>query len=121
MPTVLTDGELMAMRNELERSLAGTAIVQTETWVSDGGGGGTTTWLNAGTAACRIAPIANPDEAVIGGRINPETEFIVTLPQATIISSDSQVEIDACVYTVTSLRAPRTWEISRRVEVKEVV
>lgn len=119
---MLNADELAGMRSTMVQSLAGTAIIQTSTWVSDGGGGGTTSWVNAGTVACRITPVASSGEgeSVEGGRVHSDTEYVVTIPNDTLITSDSQILYGSQTFTVTTLRAPRTWEISRRVEVKEV-
>ena len=95
-------------------SLAGTAIIQTQSYQSDGGGGGTVAWTNAGTANCRITTSMPGDERVQGGRIHPDTEYILTLPAETSVTDDSQT------FAVTAIHAPRTWEVSRRVELKEV-
>lgn len=115
----LTAGELSSMRDTLEDSLAGTAVVKVSSWVSDGGGGGTTTWTPSGTVSCRVAP-AGGGETTDGSRLQPDTQVIFTIPQDTTIDPDAVIEYESRVYSVTALRAPRTWEISRRVEAKEV-
>lgn len=110
------------MRTTLAESLAGTAIVQTATFNSDGGGGGTTVWAPAGTFDCRVSPVASSgeDEDVQGGRIQPDTQYIFTLPAETSITEDDRIAYGGRTFTVTMLREPITWEIGRRVEVKEV-
>jgi SPP1 family predicted phage head-tail adaptor len=117
---MLTATELASMRSTMGDSLAGTAVVQTSAFVSDGGGGGTTTWTASGTVDCRVAPATSSNEKQIGDRLQPETETIFTIPQTTTIDSDARITYEGRVYTVTALRAPRTWEISRRVEAREV-
>jgi head-tail adaptor len=119
---MLTESELEGMRSTLAESLPESAVIQTASVVSDGGGGGTTTWTASGTVDCRMAPIAaaGEDETVSGGRIHPDTEYMFTLPAETTLTTDSRITYSGKVFTVTSLRAPRTWEIGRRVEVKEV-
>jgi head-tail adaptor len=116
---MLNATELASMRSAMDDSLAGTAVVQTSARVSDGGGGGTTTWTASGTVDCRVAP-AMSAEKQMGDRLQPETEVIFTVPQGTTITPDAQIVYDGRTYAITSLRAPRTWEISRRVEAKEV-
>jgi|GEM_PF-2913089 len=119
---MLNADELAGMRSTMAESLAGAAIIQTQGWVSDGGGGGTTTWTNAGTFDCRVTPVASSGdgEGVEGGRVHPDTEYIFTFPNDTAVTTDSQILYGSQVFTVTSLRAPRTWELSRRVEAKEI-
>lgn len=116
---MLTDGEITAMRSTLDLSLAGTAVISTSTWTSDGGGGGSLTFTPSGTVDCRVAP-AGGGEGEGGERLNPDTEVIFTVPQGTTIDLDARITYDSVVYSVTNLRAPRTWEISRRVEAKEI-
>lgn len=116
---MLTESELASMRAHLDLSLAGTAVISTAAWVSDGGGGGTTTYTPAGTVDCRIAP-APSAEAVTGARLQPDTEVMITVPRGTTIDHDARVTHDGVTYAVTALRAPRTWEISRRVEAKVI-
>lgn len=119
---MLTESELASMRSDLEASLPATAIIQTQQWLSDGGGGGTTTWVAAGTVACRVAPVASSGEGerVQGGRLHPDSELVFTLPAGTEIVTDAQIVYGGGTFTVASLRAPRSFEVSRRVEVKEV-
>ena len=114
---MLTDDELASMRSTLNDSLPGTAIVQTSTWVSDGGGGGTTSWVASGTFDARITP-AGGFEDQQGDRVQPETEFIVTLPANTAIDEDAQIVYSGGTYDVIAAPSPRSFEISRRVQVK---
>ena len=102
-------------------SLAGTAIIQTQSYQSDGGGGGTVAWTNAGTIPFRIATLTAGDERVAGGRIHPDTEYIGTAPAGSdVITDDAQILYGSQTFAVTAIHAPRTWEVSRRVELKEV-
>lgn len=116
---MLTESELASMRETLTDSLAGTAVIYNSAFVSDGGGGGTTTWTAAGTVDCRVAPIGGTEEQQ-GDRLQPETEVIFTVPQGIAITADAQIRYDGGTYSVIALRAPRTWELSRRVEAKEI-
>ena len=115
---MLTDAELASMRSTLNESLPGTAIVQTSTWVSDGGGGGTTSWVAAGTYDARITPAGGIEDQQ-GDRLQPETEFIVTLPANTAVDENAQIVFSGGTYDVIASPAPRSFEISRRVQVKE--
>jgi head-tail adaptor len=117
---VLTAAELTAMRDTLEDSLVDTAILKTRQWVSDGGGGGTTTYVAAGTVECRVAPVSPNTEKVEGERLQPDSEYVFTFAYDTAISDESLITYAGRNFTVTAQRAPRTWEVSRRVEAKEV-
>ena len=114
---MLTADELAGMRETLNDSLPGTAIVQTATWVSDGGGGGTTSWVRAGTYDCRVTP-AGGFEQDQGDRVQPETEFIFTLAAETSITEDAQIVYSGGTYDVIAMPYPRSYEVSRRVQVK---
>jgi head-tail adaptor len=120
---MLTATELASMRSTMGDSLAGTAVVQTSAFVSDGGGGGTTTWTASGTVDCRVTPAGGGvggNERTRGDRLQPETQVIFTVPQTTTIDPDARIVYDGQTFYVTGLLAPRTWEISRRVEAREV-
>lgn len=119
---MLTADELASMRDTLNDSLPDTAILQTRAWVSDGGGGGTTSWTASGTFDCRITPtgIGQGAEQELGNKIHPETEFIVTLPASVSVDNDQQIAIGGGTFTVTEVNEPRSWEISTRVQVKEI-
>lgn len=114
---MLTAEELAGMRETLNDSLPGTAIVQTSTWVSDGGGGGTTGWIASGTYDCRVTP-AGGFEKDQGGRLQPETEFMFTLPAETPINEDAQIVYSGGTYDVIATPHPRSFEVSRRVQAK---
>jgi len=116
---VLTDDELASMRDTLNDSLPGTAVVQTSSWVSDGGGGGTTSWVAAGTYDCRISPTSGKEEE-FGDRLQPEGEYIVTLPGTASVAVDTKLSISNRVFTVINTGAPKTWSISQRLLVREL-
>ena len=119
---MLTDAELASMRDTLNDSLPGTAIVQTSAWVSDGGGGGTTTWVPSGTFDCRIVPTSTQtgQEEELGDRVQPEGQYIVTLPSDAAVEIDTELLIDNRVFTVTGTGTPRTWALSQQLIVKEI-
>lgn len=118
---MITADQLDEMRATLEESLVDTAVIQTSSWTSDGMGGGTSTWTAAGTVACRIAPsLAGEGEVVDGSRVQPDYEYVVTLPAETSISEDMRLVVEGSTYSIVSLRVPRSMAISCRVNVKEV-
>lgn len=116
---MLTAAELDEMRETLEDSLPDTAVIQTSGWVSDGGGGGTTSWTAAGTVPCRVAPLSG-EERVEGARVDPDAQYVFTFPWDASVTTDSQVVCSGGTFAVTAAREPRSWELSRRVEAKEI-
>lgn len=114
---MLTEPELAAMRATAEEALPGTAVIQTSGWVSDGGGGGTTGWTNAGTIACRMAPItsAGDDEGETGERITADSRFLFTLPAGTTVTTNSRILHSGGTFNVENVRE-RSWNVSTRVE-----
>lgn len=121
--SLLSTADISQMRGVLDDSLPDTAIVKTENYVSDGGGGGSASWTNAGTYPCRLVaatPSENP-EGPTGSRVTADADWLLTLPANTPITRESQVSVGARTFRVEAIRAPRSWEISRRVDLSEVV
>lgn len=110
------------MRSTAEEALPGTAIIQSQAYVSDGGGGGSQAWTAAGTEPCRIAPIGghSAGEGLTGGRISADAEYVVTLPSDADLTTDSRLIIDSETFNVEAIR-DRSWNVSTRVEVVKQV
>lgn len=117
--SLLSSGDLAAMRGVLAESLPETAVIQTRSYTSDGGGGGTLAYTAGGTVDARIAPLSGSEET-IGERLSPNAQWVVTLPANTTVSEDSRIVISGTTYEVEAVRGPRSYELSRRVEVSEV-
>ena len=117
---MFTAAELTSMRATAAEALPGTAIIQSQGWVSDGGGAGTTTWTPAGTSDCRIAPVGGQGgrEEEQGDRITAHAEFIVTLPSDITVTTDDRIVIGSATYNIEAIR-DRSWNLSTRVEVVE--
>lgn len=116
--------ELASMRSELEAlALPSTAVLYSSSLGTVGGGGGTLTWTASATVACALAPTPAREtpEPLRGGRVTPDVDRTVTLPASTAISTEYRVEIDGTTFEVTDLQAPRSYEVSRRVRVSEVI
>ena len=116
---MLSASDLASARAALEESLPDIAIIKNPSWVSDGRGGGTTTFTAAGTVPCRISPLTG-DERVEGERISTDSESMVTAPFDAAVESDSVLDIQSRLFAVTSVREPRSWAVSRRIEMKEI-
>ena len=117
---MLSASDLASARAALEESLPDLAVIKNPSWTSDGRGGGTTTFTAAGTVACRITPLTG-DDRVEGERLAADSESLVTVPFDATVDSDSVLEIESRLFSVTNLREPRSWAVSQRIEVKEIV
>ncbi len=114
MGLVIGTGELATIRTDLERSLGGTAIVQTAVSASDSAGGGSMTWTASGTVACRLAPMAG-EEGDYADRLSSEADWIATIPAETAITAKDRLVIEGTPYSVAAVRS-RDWEMLRRIE-----
>lgn len=117
---LLTASDLSAMRLTAAEALDTIAVIETETFVSDGRGGGTAVWAPAGTVACRVAPVLRGiGEEVEGDRLTDTSEVIVTFPADTAINHDARIVTGSLTLTVTDVRT-RSQELTRRVKAKVV-
>jgi hypothetical protein len=64
-------------------ALSATATIFSRTFASDSGGGGSATWVTAGTVACRIDPLTAYSR-ITAGAIDERSTHIVTIPPGTI-------------------------------------
>src|SRR5262249_1340871 len=101
-----------------------TATILRRTLVDDGNGGQETTYANAGTTACRISFAGSKSELTlkdrqIGGRITPQQEWIVTLGHDSDVLETDRLEINGSTYEVISSLRRRSWEITKRLLVKQ--
>lgn len=103
------------MRTVAEQALPGTAVIATQAFSSDGGGGGTTVWTAGGTVACRLAPIRG-SEREIADRISADADYIVTVPHGATVTTDSRMVIAGGTFNVEAIR-DRSWPVTQRVEV----
>jgi head-tail adaptor len=115
---MLSTSDITNMRATLAQSLPGTAVIQAGTLTSDGGGGYSEAFSAAETVACRVAPLTGTEREV-GGRVSSEAEYVITLPAETTVETDDRIVVGGITYNVVAVR-DRSWEISRRVEVRKV-
>lgn len=118
---MLTAGEIAQMQSVCETTFDSTCVVQGGTITGDTGGGGTLAWVASGTVDCHLSPFParGEREGVTGGRISKDADWILTIPADTNITQASRVVVDGTAYEVEAVRAPRTWELTRRVELSE--
>ncbi len=119
----LTAAELADCRATAEESLPDTATIRHRSAAATSGGGQTWTWTDALVVPCRLSPIAGGEgtSTDLSGpkRVKQETTHILTIPHDTLIAEVDRVVMAARTYEVTYVRERQTWEILRRVELKE--
>ena len=111
---MLTDTELSSMRATALDCLPGTAVVESQTFVSDGGGAGSLSWSASGTLACRIAPLTGTERET-ADRVAPYADYVITLPFDAAVDTGSRLLIDGDAYNVEAIR-DRSWQTTMRVE-----
>jgi hypothetical protein len=99
------------------RGLAGVAladelVLETRSFVSDGGGGGTIAWAASGTVACRVDPLAGGEgEDVTANRLSDRSTHLLTVPKGTtVLGADRVVVAGRGTFEVTAVRS-RTREM----------
>lgn len=102
------------MRTDAAEALPGTAIIQSQTTTSDGGGGVTQAWTAAGTVDCRIAPLT-ATEREIGERISSDADYLITLPHDASVGLNSRIVSGGGTFSVEAIR-DRSWHVTTRVE-----
>ena len=117
----LTSNEITSMRDELELTLVDTAVISRQSGTSDGQGGSTSSWAAFGTALCRVSPLqAGMDEGARADRVSATSEYVITFAHGTDVTERDRVACLGVTYELTAVKAPRTWELSRRVRAKVI-
>lgn len=115
---MLTTHEIADMRSTLDASLPGTAVIVRASGTSDGQGGTITSWAPAGTVPARISPATGGGQGVSpvdGGRQTHEDDWVITFPAGTSVTERDRVTADGVAFEVTSVDAPRSWDLAVRV------
>lgn len=116
--SLLTDADIESMRTTALEALPGTAVIQNQTFVDNGGGGGSLSWTASGTVACRLAPLTG-DEREVADRISAEADYVITLPTTASVTASSRLIVAGGTFEVQALR-DRLWNVTQRVEVARV-
>lgn len=117
----LAVGELTAMRATVNSHLAGTAVLQQPTFTSDGQGGQTTSYADAGTVDARLAPeTTRGGEQDLAGRVAEVSSWILTVPAHTTVNETWRVVYESVTYEVDEVLTRVPEELGRRVRVSEV-
>lgn len=128
---MLTAADLLEYRSTLELSLQDEAEVYEVAPVEDGSGGWTDDTTLIATVPARLSPMSGR-EAPLAGRLSLENMLVLTIPARTPLTAKDQVvvyHLDPETGVVTETRpvevqlvfAPRTYEISRRAFVTELL
>lgn len=106
LSTFLNGREPSRLRGLQFLSLSDVGLILSPTSVSDAGGGASTTWGTAGTAACRVDPLGSAaDGRLTGGQIDERSTHVVTAPTGTGVSTSDRVSIAGRgTFEVTALR-----------------
>lgn len=114
---MLAQRDIDRMRDTLDASLPGTAVIWRYAGTSDGQGGTIQTWAPAGTAIARVSPAAGRGEAVSpvdGGRQTHEHDWVVTFPDGTSVTEQDRIVTAAGTLEVVSVDTQRTWDLCVR-------
>lgn len=96
--------DLKKMRADQEKLMTETVYVQSRIKVSDGAGGYTETLNTVATVKGRVAPNSQAGrEGIIGGKITPIAEYVITLPWDTEVSGSNQLQIAGTQYEVVKV------------------
>ena len=111
--------ELARLRTDLEQTLPDQCNILTFSRTSDGMGGWSETWGTTYSAVpCRLDFIGGR-EAVQSGALIPYTRAIVTLPQATVITTQNRIEHGGNTYNIQTVNLG-SWLGVKRASVEKI-
>lgn len=123
---MLTAREIARAQADLEELLPDTCTIQRRQLTSDGGGGQDVVWVDlAVDVPCRIAPVGGGErsqasgQSTVSDRIAAETTHVLTVPHGQDTEEPDRVTLSGQTYIVTAVRKRGSWELARRVEIKE--
>lgn len=120
--SALSSGDLTSMRSTLETTLPDSGTIMRRAVSDDGMGGQVESWAAAGTVSCRVSPldISAGQEVVAGEALTTVAERVITIPANTTVYTADRIACGGHTYELRNVRAPRSYEISRRVNAVEV-
>jgi head-tail adaptor len=92
LSTFLNGQDPTQLRGLAWLSLSDSATIQSLAGTSDGGGGVSSAWSNAGTTACRIDPLTSRSR-ITGGQIDERSTHVVTVPPDVAVNASERVAI----------------------------
>lgn len=113
---MIPESEIASIRNDATRLLLDTCLIKTETVVSDGQGGFTSTWTETDNVPCRLAPASGEGDGA-GDRLDERTTHVLTLPFDVTVTTQSRIVIAGEPWTVTALTERRFDRFVYRAEV----
>lgn len=117
----LTARELAQMREDIEDLMPDVCDILSVAYTSDGEGGMAEAWGTAlASVACRL-DYRSGSEKMVGGAIQSYSKAVLSLPYATVISTNNRVKIDAYVWSVLSVNDKQSWDAVRRAELERVI
>ena len=111
---MITDTEIMAMRDTQEDALPDTCIVRRRTLISDDMGGYTETWTDVGEYSCRIVPETTNDEGEQSEKVTVRAEWAITLPYNADVQEADRVQHGSTYYEVVQVRGGESWQTALR-------
>lgn len=117
----LSSAELKQCRDIADQYLPGTAILLSQTTVSDGQGGYVDSYAASGTVDARLAfEKLRGGEAAVAGRLAEVGSWILTVPANSSLEETGRVTFNSVTYDVVEVLTRTPEEVSRRIRLKEV-
>lgn len=119
-------GQLLRSRHRFAQMLPDRATIQRETLVPDGGGGQTSSWSTLeADVPCRLSPVGGGEVSTGsarrgGDRISDQSTSLITFEADTEVTEADRILVGSRTFDVTLVRVRGEWEMSRRVEAREV-
>lgn len=116
---MLSNAELLSMRQVIALLLPDTCIISALTEVNNGMGGVTQTWVASGTVSCRV-DIKSGKEEVIGDKLQAFQQTVLSVPYDTTINTTDHVVHGGVTYNVTQVNNDQSWIAVRRAMLERV-
>jgi head-tail adaptor len=118
--SLLSDGEITAMRDTADSILPGTVVIQRASAAADGHGGMVPTWSNYATCVCRLdvrdREITTMTEGAINGALNVVARYTMYFKHDQDITEKDRVVFGGITYEVTAVMGEQSWTIAKRAE-----
>lgn len=109
------------MRDEAELALPDVCVIRARTLTADGQGGKTESYATSVTTTCRVSPAGRAmQEVTRADGTRATADWVVTLPYNTTVSQSDRLLVNTVTYEVLGAKAPRGWEITRRVMARTI-
>jgi hypothetical protein len=120
MLPLLGAAELAQMQADLvATTLPDTCVISAVTHASDGAGGINDTWAPSGTVACRL-DFKTGLRHQVGTSWETYSGHMLTVPQATAITTSNRVTHQGKVYSVTAVEDTDSWLACKRVPLERL-